>query len=55
MAGEPLSELIDKFATDLVTTLGRNRQTAANYRHYLERFTAVAGGQSAERIKPENI
>src|SRR3989338_5893470 len=55
MAGDPLSELIDKFATDLVTTLGRNRQTAANYRHYLERFTAVAGVQSPERINRETF
>lgn len=55
MAEQSLSELIEKFSSDLTATQGRDHQTASNYRHYLERFAAVVGVQSPGRINRETV
>lgn len=54
MAAPPLTQLIEEFTRDLAAR-GHGAQTAANYRHYLERFATVAGVSSPEHISRETI
>lgn len=50
MTATKLSKLVDEFINYQVTAQGRTVQTAANYRHYLDRFLRVSKIQFPEQI-----
>ncbi|MDD5110472.1 MAG: tyrosine-type recombinase/integrase [Patescibacteria group bacterium] len=55
MAATKLSALIDEFTDHLVSAQSRTPQTAANYRHYLDRFLRVTKIQSPEQITADAV